>query len=133
MYVKIENANDTTKVFFSESKWHLGDNYIKYKPQSAEMSNLILHPIGDTLYAIERFMKIAEIHSIEYKIKPVRFIRVRSAIRDSSPKNLFESILNEEIKDWTYFIPISGIYVEDEILNNFYSCHSIFLFKKGKQ
>ena len=27
----------------------------------------------------------------------------------------FESILNEEIKDWTYFIPISGIYVEDEI------------------
>ena len=56
MYVKIENANDTTKVFFSESRWHWGNNYIKYKPQSAEMSNLILHPIGDTLYAIERFM-----------------------------------------------------------------------------
>ena len=50
MYVKIENANDTTKVFFSESRWHLGDNYIKYKPQSAEMSNLILHPIGDNGY-----------------------------------------------------------------------------------
>lgn len=27
----------------------------------------------------------------------------------------FENILNEEVKDWTYFIPISGIYVEDEI------------------
>ena len=25
------------------------------------------------------------------------------------------------------------IYVEDEILNNYYSCHSIFLFKKGKR
>ena len=27
----------------------------------------------------------------------------------------FENMLNEEIKDWTYFIPISGIYVENKI------------------
>jgi len=75
MYVKIENANDTTTVYISNTRWHLGDNYIEYKPQSAEMSNLILHPIGDTIYAIERFMKIAEIHSKDYNLKAVHFKR----------------------------------------------------------
>lgn len=75
MYVKIENANDTTTVYISNTRWHLGDNYIKYKPQSAEMSNLILHTIGDTIYAIERFMKIAEMHSKDYNLKAVHFKR----------------------------------------------------------
>ena len=107
MYVKIENANDTTKVFFSESRWHLGDNYIKYKPQSAEMSNLILHPIGDTLYTIERFMKIAEIHSIEYKIKPVRFIRDRSAMRDYWTDSTF---IKENTHEWISINHRHGIY-----------------------
>ena len=107
MYVKIENANDTTKFFFSESRWHWGNNYIKYKPQSAEMSNLILHPIGDTLYAIEWFMKIAEIHSIEYKIKPVRFIRDRSAMRDYWTDSTF---IKENTHEWISINHRHGIY-----------------------
>ena len=105
MYVKIENTNDTTTVYFSKSRWHLGDNYIKYKPQSAEMSNLNLHPIGDTLYAIEEFMEIAEIHSKDYIIKPVSYIR--STIKEYWSDSTF---IKEDSYDWIGINHRHGIY-----------------------
>ena len=75
MYVKIENAYDTTTVYISKTRWNWGDNYIKYRPESAEMSSLNLHPIRDTLYAIQRSMEIVEIHSKDYNFKAVHFKR----------------------------------------------------------
>ena len=75
MYIKIENVKDTTTVYISKTRWNWGDNYIKYRPQSAEMSNLGLHPVKDTLYAIEENMEITEIYSKDYKVKTVHFIR----------------------------------------------------------
>lgn len=107
MYVKIENNNDTTTVYFSGSRWHLGNNYIKYVPQSAEMSNLSLHPIKDTLYAIEKSMKIVDIHSKEYKIMPVSFIRFNSAIRDYWTDSTF---IKENNHDWISINHRHGIY-----------------------
>ncbi len=75
MYIKIENnkewMTDTTIVYFSNSRWKFGDNYIKYHPHNAEISNLDIVYAGDSLYAIERYMEILEIVSKDYKIKPV--------------------------------------------------------------
>ena len=75
MYVKIENSQDTTTVYLSNSRWHFEDNYIKYCPQSAEISYLGLNPIKDTLYAIAKYMEIIEIHAKDYNVKAVRFAR----------------------------------------------------------
>ena len=75
MYIKIENVKDTTIVYISNTRWNWGDNYIKYRPESAEMSSLNLHPIRDTVYAIERSMEIVEVHSKDYKFKAVHFKR----------------------------------------------------------
>lgn len=75
MYIKIENVKDTTIVYISNTWWNWGDNYIKYRPESAEMSSLNLHPIRDTVYAIERSMEIVEVHSKDYKFKAVHFKR----------------------------------------------------------
>lgn len=43
----------------------------------------------------------------------------------------FENILNEEITDWTYFIPISGIYVEKEINFGSMTIYPFDSFKNG--
>ena len=75
MYIKIENIKDTTTVYISNTRWTWGDNYIKYRPESAEMSSLNLHPIRDTLYAIQRSMEIVEIYSKDYIFKAVNFKR----------------------------------------------------------
>ena len=75
MYIKIENVKDTTIVYISNTRWNWGDNYIKYRPESEEMSSLNLHPIRDTVYAIERSMEIVEVHSKDYKFKAVHFKR----------------------------------------------------------
>ena len=75
MYIKIENVKDTTTVYISNTRWNWGDNYIKYCPESAEMSSLGLHPIKDTLYTIEENMEILEIHSKDYNVKTVYFVR----------------------------------------------------------
>ena len=105
MYVKIENNNDTTTVYFSKSRWHLGDNYIKYQPQSAEMSNLILDAIGDTLYALERDMKITKIHSREYKIKPVSYIRSFSGYYWTD-----STFIKDDTNEWININHKHGIY-----------------------
>ena len=105
MYIKIENNNDTTTIYFSKSRCHLDDNYIKYLPQSAEMSNLGLNPIRDTLYAIEEFMEITEIHSKDYKIKQVSFIR--STTRDYWTDSTF---IKENTNEWISINHRHGIY-----------------------
>ena len=75
MYVKTENVNDTTIVNISKTLWHWEDNYIKNQPQSAEMTNLDLNPIKDTLYVIEHYMKIIETHVKDYNVKEVQYVR----------------------------------------------------------
>ena len=52
-------------------------------------------------------MKIAEIHSIEYKIKPVRFIRDRSAMRDYWTDSTF---IKENTHEWISINHRHGIY-----------------------
>ena len=84
MYIKIENTNETATVFFSNSMFHLRDNYIKYLPQSAEMSKLNIYPFKDTLYAREVYMHITNIQSTDYNIKPVHKIWVDKVRSDSS-------------------------------------------------
>ena len=104
MYVIVENKNrfqhDTVTVYLSNSRWHWGDNYIEYLPQSAEMSNLNLYPFRDTIYAREVFMEITNIQSKDYNIKPVHLIRVdkvRSNRNDYWSDSIF---LREEIPYW---------------------------------
>lgn len=43
---------------------------------------------------------------------------------------IFMEILNEEITDYTYFIPISGIFVEEKIIFNFISIYPFDDFKQ---
>lgn len=74
LYIKIENKSDTTTIYLSNSRWNFGDDYVKYRPQSAEMSNLILYSNMDTLYAQENHMKIKKIQTKSYFIKPVYLI-----------------------------------------------------------
>ena len=107
MYVKIENANDTTTVYFSNSRWNFKDNYIKYRPESAEMSNLGLHPIKDILYAIEENMEIIDIQAKDYKVKKVQFISVRSAMRDYWTDSTF---IKENTHEWISINHRHGIY-----------------------
>jgi hypothetical protein len=106
MFVKIEYSNDTATIYLSNSWWHWGDNYIKYRPESAEMSNLILHPIRDTLYAIEENMKITETHVKDYKVKEVQYIR-NYAQRDNWSDSTF---IKEDIPYWISINHRHGIY-----------------------
>lgn len=110
MFIKIKNTNDTTTVYLSNSRWHWGDNYIEYLPQSAEMSNLNLYPFRDTIYAREVFMEITNIQSKDYNIKPVHLIRVdkvRSNRNDYWSDSIF---LREEIPYWISINHRHGIY-----------------------
>jgi len=100
MYVKIENKNDTTKVLLSNSRWCFGDNYIKYCPVSAEISNLNMFPYKDTLYAQEQYIKITEIKTTDYHIKPVHKIWVDKIHSDSTDYWSDSTFLKNEIKDW---------------------------------
>lgn len=106
MYIKIENINDTTIVNISKTRWNWGDNYIKYRPQSAEISTLALHPIKDTLYAIEEEMKIIEIQAKDYKVKKVQFIR-DYAQHDYWSDSTF---IKERPHDWIRINHRHGIY-----------------------
>ena len=110
MYIMIKNTNDTTTVYLSNSRWHLGDNYIKYCPESAEMSNLNLYPFRDTLYAQEDHMEITDIQSKDYNIKPVRLIWVDKVRSDSSDYWSDSTWLKEDIPDWISINHRHGIY-----------------------
>lgn len=96
MFVKIEYSNDTATIYLSNSWWHWGDNYIKYRPQSAEITNLDLNPIKDTLYVIEHYMKIIETHVKDYNVKEVQYIR-NYAQRDYWTDSTF---IKEKPHDW---------------------------------
>ena len=74
MYFIIENNNDTTTVYFSNSRWNYGDDYVRYRPQCAEISDLNVYNAGDSFYAVERYMDITEVSSKSFKIKPVYLI-----------------------------------------------------------
>lgn len=100
MYIKIENTNDTATVFFSNSMFHLRDNYIKYLPQSAEMSKLNIYPFKDTLYAREVYMHITNIQSTDYNIKPVHQIWVDKVRSDSSDYWSDSTFIKEDIPFW---------------------------------
>ena len=114
MYIKIENnkswKTDTTIVYLSNSRWHWGDNYIKYCPQSAEMSSLNLNPIRDTLYAIERSMEIVEIRSKDYNIKPVRLIWVDKVKSDKSDYWSDSTFIKDKNHDWISINHRHGVY-----------------------
>lgn len=72
--------------------------------------------------------------------KFVREIIIKSYTLDSSNQEiksklrtnfqLFVELLNEELKDWTHFIPISGIYVENKMDFGSMSIYPFWLFKK---
>lgn len=110
MYIKIENnkswKTDTTIVYLSDSRWNWGDNYIKYHPYSAEISNLGLHLIKDTLYTIEEDMKIVEIQLKDYKYKIVHFIRDYERF-DYWTDSTF---IKEDSEDWISINHRHGIY-----------------------
>lgn len=110
MYIKVENANDTTTVYFSNSRWNLDDNYIKYHPQSAEISNLNLYPFRDTLYAREVYMRIIGIQSKDYNIKPVRLICVDKVKSDKSDYWSDSTFLKKDIPNWISINHRHGIY-----------------------
>ena len=110
MYIKVENANDTTTIYFSSSRWKLGDNYIKYKPESAEISNLNLYPFRDTLYAREVYMRIIDIQSKDYNIKPVHLIWVNKVKSDKSDYWSDSTFLKEDIPYWISINHRHGIY-----------------------
>jgi len=74
MYIKVENKSDTTTIYFSNSRWSFGNDYVKYCPQSAEISYLMVYLNKDTLYAREHYMKIKKIQTKSYCIKPVYLI-----------------------------------------------------------
>lgn len=100
MYIKIENTNDTTTVLFSNSMFHMRENYIKYLPQSAEMSKLYLYPFKDTLYAREEYMHITDICSTDYNIKSVHKIWVDKVESDSSDYWSDSTFIKENIPFW---------------------------------
>ena len=110
MYIKIENANDTTTVYLSNSWWNWGDDYIKYRPQSAEISNLNLFPFMDTLYAQEEYMRITDVKSENYNIKPFRLIRVDKVKSYSSDYWSDSTFLKEDIPYWISINHRHGIY-----------------------
>ena len=111
MYIKIENTNnDTTTIYLSNSRWHFGDNYIKFCPQSAELSNLNLYPFKDTLYAREVYMKITDIKSKNYNIKPVHKIWVDKVRSDNGDYWSDSTFLKEEIPYWISINHRHGIY-----------------------
>ena len=100
MYIKIENAKDTTTIIFGKSMFHLRDNYIKYLPQSAEMSKLYIYPFNDTLYAREVYIHITDIHSTDYNIKAVRKIWVDKVRSDSIDYWSDSTFIKEDIPFW---------------------------------
>ena len=113
-YVIVENKNryqhDTVTVFLSDSRWSYGDNYVKYCPESAEMSNLRLFPFKDTLYAVGMNMEIVDIKSKDFHIKPVHRIWV-DKIRPNNGDYWSDSIfLKEEIPYWISVNHRHGIY-----------------------
>ena len=114
IYIKIENnkswKTDTTIVYFGNSRWHLKDNYIVYCPESAEMSSLSLHPIQDTIYAIEHNMEIVEIQSKDYNIKPVRLIWVDKVKSDKSDYWSDSTFIKEKNHDWISINHRHGVY-----------------------
>ena len=93
-------ANDTTTIYFSNSMFHLRENYIKYLPQSAEMSKLYLYSFNDTLYAREEYMHITDIHSTDYNIKSVHKIWVDKVKSDSSDYWSDSTFIKEDIPFW---------------------------------
>lgn len=114
MYVIVENKNrfqhDTVTVYLSNSRWFYGDNYVKYIPQSAEMSNLYLYPFNDTLYAREAYMEITDIQSKNYNIKPVHLIRIDKVKSNNHDYWLDSTFLKEEIPYWIRINHRHGIY-----------------------
>lgn len=107
MYVKIENVNDTTIVNISKTRWHWEDNYIKYQSQSAEMTNLDLNPIKDTLYVIEHYMKIIETHVKDYNVKEVQYVR---DYYDKGEYWTDSTFIKEKPHDWIRINHRHGIY-----------------------
>ena len=124
MYVIVEYKNrfqhDTVTVYLSDSRWFYGDNYVKYIPESAEMSDLMIVNAGDSLYAIERYMEIVEVVSKDYVIKPVYWIEV-DKIRggtdywsDSTWIDKSDSIwVNNNMIGWIYINHRHGLYTEE--------------------
>ena len=101
MYIIIENneAKDTTTVYFSNSRWSFGDDYVKYCPQSAETSRLDVFNCIDTLYAVEGDMKIIETESKKYNIKAVHFIR-GNKLKDERDYWSDSTFLKTEVSEW---------------------------------
>jgi len=110
MYLKIENSNDTTTVYFSKSRWSFGGDYVKYRPQSAGTSYLSTCLDGDTLYAKEYYMKITKIQSMDYYIKPVYFIYGKNKIKGESDSWSDSTFLKEEYNEWIYINHRHGIF-----------------------
>ena len=114
MYFIVENKNrhkhDTVTVYLSNSRWFYGDNYVKYCPESAEMSNLNLYPFKDTLYAVEISMEITEIQSKDFNIKPVHRIWVDKTRPNTGDYWSDSTFLKEEIPYWISINHRHGIY-----------------------
>ena len=70
MFVKIENKDDMCIVYFSKTI-NFEKDYVKYKPASAEISDLHIYCINDTLYVKEQYLNILQIESSNYIIIPV--------------------------------------------------------------
>lgn len=113
MYVKIENNpnKDTTTVYFSNSRWTFGDNYVKYCPESPEISNLVIYHAGDSLYAREDYMDIIEIESKDYSIKQVRLVH-GELIKGELPYWSDSSYLYNNVKGWISINHRHGIYTK---------------------
>lgn len=61
-------------------------------------------------FIFDKLVREVIIKSYDYSSTP---FQIKSNLKDRFQK--FEDILKEELNDWTYFIPISGIIVEDII------------------
>ena len=75
-------------------------------------------------YIFDKLVKEVIIKSYTYNSTPDE---IKSNLRTKFGK--FEEILSEELKDWTYFIPVSGIHVEDNITFGSMTIYSFENFK----
>lgn len=70
IFVKIENKDNTCIVYFSKTL-HFERDYVIYEPESAEISDLHVYYVNDTLYVKEQYLDIIHIESSNFNIKPV--------------------------------------------------------------
>ena len=95
-YVKIENKDSLCTVYISRNN-NFKDDYIVYKPGSAEISDLYIHLIRDTFYVMEWYLKLVEVHSKDFPIVPV--IRIDSMFTFIDEKGKEQKILHDAY--WT--------------------------------